>query len=107
MKTILDFSRDASPWVAIGFALGILASRSAANKSGRKKQDDNYAIEGTCIGMSFGTALEAARGSGGLEFGDEADLQERSAVFYCVVLYFGAGGVLGHSARLPGFGCVR
>ena len=62
MKTILDFIRDASPWVAIGFALGILASRSAANKSGRKKQDDNYAIEGMCIGMSFGTALEAARG---------------------------------------------
>ena len=58
--------------------------------------------------VAFGCACLEAAGCGGcLEFGDEANLQERFVVLCRGVLYFGAGGVLGHSARLPGFGCVR
>ena len=60
--------------------------------------------------VAFGCAcLEAAGCCGCLEFGDEANLQERFGILCRGVLcvYFGADGVLGHSARLPGFGCVR
>ena len=65
--------------------------------------------------VAFGcTCVEAACGGCGFEFGDESNLQERfgvlcrgvlsHAVFCRGVLYFGAVGVLGHSARVPGLG---
>ena len=60
--------------------------------------------------VAFGCArFESAYGGRGFEFGHESDLQERFGVLCCgalcrAVLYFGAGGVLGHSARVPGFG---
>ena len=60
--------------------------------------------------VGFGCAcVETTCGGCGFELGNESDLQERFGVLCRVifcrgVLYFGAGGVLGHSARVPGLG---
>ena len=76
--------------------------------------EDAVDFAGTAHGgeVAFGCAcIEAAGGGCGFEFGNESDLQERfgilcRSVACCGILYVccGLGGVLRHSARVPGSG---
>ena len=63
MEQILDFSRAAAPWVAMGLLIAIFAVRSAVGKKKGKESDGNYGTEGMCLGMCFGTALGTALGN--------------------------------------------
>lgn len=63
MEQILDFTRAAAPWVAMGLLLAIFAVRSAVSRKKGKKTEDNYGTEGMCLGMCFGTALGTAIGN--------------------------------------------
>ena len=63
MEQILEFTRAAAPWVAMGLLVAIFAVRSAVSKKKGKKSEDNYGTEGMCLGMCFGTALGSALGN--------------------------------------------
>ena len=63
MEKVLEFTRAAAPWVAMGLLLAIFAVRSAVSKKKGKKSEDNYGTEGMCLGMCFGTALGTAIGN--------------------------------------------
>lgn len=63
MDSVFAFIKSASPWIAMGLLVVILAVLYSERK--KKDGDDepgNYAAEGMCLGMCFGTALGSAIG---------------------------------------------
>ena len=63
MEQVLEFTRAAASWIALGLLLAIFAVRSAVSKKKGRKAEDNYGTEGMCLGMCFGTALGTALGN--------------------------------------------
>ncbi len=63
MNAVWDFIRAASPWVAIGLLVVILAVRNGTKKKKDGKQKRDYGMEGMCLGMCFGTAIGTALGN--------------------------------------------
>ena len=53
MKSILDFTLAALPWLTVGVSLAILFAKGASRKKESKKTGD-YGTEGMCIGMCLG-----------------------------------------------------
>ena len=69
MNSVFAFIKSASPWIAMGLLVVILAVLYSERK---KKGDDelgNYATEGMCLGMCFGAALGSAIGDGNTGIG--------------------------------------
>ena len=66
MDTILNFTRVVRNvllhsirtatfcWVAVALVVAVLAIRSVTKKKSRKKQENNYCLEGMSLGMCFG-----------------------------------------------------
>ena len=63
MEQILEFTRAAALWVAMGLLVTIFAVRSAVSRKKGKKAEGDYGTEGMCLGMCFGTALGNALGN--------------------------------------------
>lgn len=56
MKDVYDFFTAALPWLAIGLALAILLAGLSKEKNSASR-NNNYGIEGMCVGMVIGSAL--------------------------------------------------
>ena len=57
VENVFDFLRAALPWIVMGLLLAVFAARSAGRKK-KEKEIDNYGIEGMCLGMCFGMAVQ-------------------------------------------------
>ena len=54
MKSILDFTFAALPWLIVGVSLAILFAKGASRKKKESKKTGDYGTEGMCIGMCLG-----------------------------------------------------
>ena len=57
MKSILDFTLAALPWLTVGVSLAILFAKGASRKKKEGKKTGDYGSEGMCIGMCIGLAI--------------------------------------------------
>lgn len=57
MKSILDFTLAALPWLIVGVSLAILFAKGASRKKKESKKTGDYGTEGMCIGMCVGLAI--------------------------------------------------
>ena len=54
MKSILDFTLAALPWLTVGVSLAILFAKGASRKKKEGKKTGDYGTEGMYIGMCLG-----------------------------------------------------
>ena len=66
IEAILAFIRAAAPWVIMGLLVAVFAARGASGKEQKKQKqpEDNYGVEGMCLGAAIGTALDNNTGLG-------------------------------------------
>ncbi|MDO4354728.1 MAG: hypothetical protein Q4C93_07170 [Clostridia bacterium] len=57
MKSILDFTLAALPWLIVGVSLAILFAKGASSKKKESKKTGDYGTEGMCICMCVGLAI--------------------------------------------------
>ena len=66
LENIRAFCGAALPWVVMGIAIAVLAAWGISRQKQGKNAEDNYGVEGMCLGMSFGAFLGAVFDSVGL-----------------------------------------
>ena len=54
MKSILDFTLAALPWLTVGVSLAILFAKGASRTKKESKKTGDYGTEGMYIGMCLG-----------------------------------------------------
>lgn len=68
MNMILDFIRAAIPWIIMGIVVILLIVCHGTRKNKEKKSENDYSLEGMCLGMCFGTMIM------GVAFGSNAEI---------------------------------
>lgn len=57
MKSILDFTLAALPWLIVGVSLAILFAKAANRKKKGSKKTGDYGTEGMCVGLAIGSYI--------------------------------------------------
>ena len=57
MKSILDFTLAALPWLIVGVSLAILFAKGASRKKKESKKTGDCGAEGMCLGDNMGRGI--------------------------------------------------